>query len=190
MNFRPTKITKFFPNESPGSYRFFPSPMKKDIPEQEQNVVSNVVPKVSISSFDHFPIALATHYTSAKSTIDYCLYFSNLNSKTILNKLDHIEDPILGELLALQECLQYIVYYPLLFQKINKQRLIIYTNSKQMINLFKPDSEFLNNNEYSKLYFKLQDLVKCIKHISIEYQTENQYPISHANKILSINHTI
>jgi hypothetical protein len=192
MNFRPTKITKFFPNESSTNH-FFPPTIrikkeKKDGEEVKEEREMTEPPKTPapISSFDQFSIALATRHSNSNNTVHYCIYFGNSGSKTITNTIKDTDDPVSADLQALLECLQYIVYYPTLFQKINRQKIVIYTNSENITKVFKPTSDFLSNNVYSKLYFKLQSLIKCIKHISIQIQKTSDYPISHAINVLSI----
>ncbi len=188
MNFRPSKITKFFPIESSNDpLRFFPKAKKHSDPEEIIPAPPPSPPKISVSSFDHIPIALVTYYNSNTSTLYYSLYINNLRSNSIFSKINEMENGMIGDLNAFIECLQYIIYNPIFFQNINKQKIIIFTNSEIVSNIFKPFSNIISDNTYSKAYFKIQGLLKCIKNIFIEYQNVHQYPCSEAYKVLQLN---
>ncbi len=209
MNFRPTKITKFFPIESSTDpYRFFPnknnnnsinepindsisnptrttrSPTEKNTLEEE--VIKKETP-LNTSTTGAFPIALVTLFHPPTKTTFYCLYFNNLRNKCIFSKIDNMENPVLGDLNALIESLQYIIYNPLFYNSLNREKMILYTNSTIISNIFKPFSSLITDNIYSKAYFKIQGLLKCIKYISVELQDIHSYPCSEALKILKLN---
>ena len=191
MSFRPSKITKFFPIESSNDpYRFFPHKTKTISPvEQDEDIVesSSKPLQLNISQFDHLPIALVTFFDTNSKTLFYSFYMNNLKSKSIYSKIIDINNQILGDLYATIECLQYIIYNPSFFQTINKQKIIIYTNSLTISNIFKPFSTLITDNEYSKAYFKIQGLLKCIKNIFVEFKEVTEYPCSEAYKILKLN---
>ena len=188
MNFRPSKITKFFPIESSTDpYRFFPRANKQPQPEEVIPASQPSPPKLSVSTFDHIPIALVTFYDSSNTTLYYSLYINNLRNKSIFSKIIDIENQIIGDLQAFIECLQYIIYNPIFFQNINKQKIVIYTNSTNISNIFKPFSNLISDTQYSKAYFKIQGLLKCIKNIFIEFLDIHQYPCSEAYKLLKLN---
>ncbi len=193
MSFRPSKITKFFPIESSNDpYRFFPG-KKQAITNSSNEPQDDIVEptqtplQLSVSQFDQLPISLVTFYNSNDNTLYYSLYMNNLRSKSIFSKIININNQILGDLMATIESLQYIIYNPSFFQTLNKQKLVLYTNSLTISNIFKPFSSLLSDNDLSKAYFKIQGLLKCIKHITIEFRDVNQYPCSEAFKILQLN---
>ncbi len=188
MYLRPTKITKFFPKESTndplGFYGKTTSSTSTNSIQQEIITEEKDMPNKAYNSFDHFPIALVTQYIESKKSIDYCLFINNLKGKYIYKTIQDIQDETYGDLQCLFETLQYIVYHPSLFQIINKQKIVLYTNSGILSTIFTPNSSILQNNDYSKLYFKIQGLLKCIKQISIEQKDHSTYPVSEAIQYL------
>lgn len=181
MSFRPTKITKFFPVESSSDpLHFFPKTNTKEKIQQE--VVIREPPLAStLSSFDHFTIALVTQHTTSRTS--YSIYFTNSTKHSIVSKIENIENQVIGDLNALLECLKYLVYHPSFYQKINKQRIVIYTNSPTITSILRPNSTILSSN----LYFKIQGLLKCIKNVYFELQNIDQSPCLEALSLLSTN---
>lgn len=190
MSFRPSKITKFFPLESSSNpYRFFTKNVQRcdsnpNIQSCSEKVESVQPCAVSISQFDHFPIALVTLYEPNTQIIYYSLYINYLKSNSISNKIINIDNQVIGDLKVLIESLHYLVYNPNTFKTINRQKIGIYTNSITIANIFKPISSFIFNNDVSKAYFKIQALLKCIKHIFVEFKPSTEYPCSEAIKLL------
>ncbi len=179
---RATKITKYFKSENNDPLNFFPTKEQKNNTKTRLDTIKcqqtfgtaepelqiREIPKTSStynSSFDTVNLQLETKYYTCGSTIEYSLYFNNNSQLDIKGSINNVGTPINGDLMALHETLKYIVYHPNMSQKINKYKFNIYTNSKNICGIFKPDNNILASN----IYFKIQSLLKCIKNISIEY---------------------
>jgi hypothetical protein len=168
---RATKITKYFEYENKNLLNFFPVKQKKEKTNvhlnnhTENNIHTPSSPKVHSSSFDTVNIQLETKYYSCASTIEYFIYFNNNSQLDIKGSITSVGTPLNGDLMALHEALKYIVYHPNMSQKLNKYKFNMYTNSKNICSIFKPDISIIGTN----LYFKIQSLLQCIKNISIEY---------------------
>ena len=183
---KPTKISKYFEVESNNPLYYKPN---KNTQTEIKNTndtnrtlygsTSNSRISSTGSSFDIFNIHLVTLYQPSISTIAFALYFPNNNLLNISSKIENISNPIVGDLHALYQSLKYIVYHPSTFLKLNKYKFNISTNSNNIIGIYKPTSTLLESN----LYFKIQSLLNCIKHICIEYSdnTENAYNFLKAN---------
>jgi hypothetical protein len=173
---RATKITKYFQSENTEPLYFFPVKNKKS-----NNTTNNTDSELSTppsiknkepssfqnSSFDSVNIQLETKYYQIGSTLEYGVYFNNNTQLDIKGSITNVGGNIVGDLMALHEALKYIVYNPNLSQKLNKYKFNIYTNSKTIANIYKPDANYID----STVYFKIQSLLKCIKNISIEFWT-------------------
>jgi hypothetical protein len=172
---KPTKISKYFEVESnnPLYYRQGENTGKgsKSTSDTSRTLYGSAVKNMTYSSFDSFNIHLVTLYQPSISTISFAIYFPNNNSLNISSKIENISNPIAGDLHCLYAALKYIVYHPSTFLKLNKYKFYISTNSENITSIYKPSSALLQSN----LYFKIQSLLNCIKHVSIEYSdnTEN-----------------
>ena len=168
---RATKITKYFDCDNKNPLNFFPTKQKKEergVGLNNDTVRDTSIPKASSipsSSFDTVNIQLETKYYNIGSTIEYSIYFNNHSQLDIKGSVTNVGSNINGDLIALYETLKYIVYHPSISQKINKYKFNIYTHSKTIYNIYKLDISTLDSN----LYTKIQSLINCIKHISIEY---------------------
>jgi hypothetical protein len=130
---------------------------------QTTSSISNVSLN-NINSFDSINIQLETKYYQVGTTIEYELYFNNNSQLDIKGTITNVGNAIAGDLMALHEALKYIVYHPNMSQKLNRYKFNIYTNSKTILGIYKPDSSYMSSN----LYFKIQSLLKCIKNVSFE----------------------
>jgi hypothetical protein len=165
---RATKITKYFECENKNPLYYTPKKDKID----KNNTIDTEVPKITssptsistTSSFDSVNIQLETKYYQAGTAIEYGLYFNNNSQLDIKGTITNVSNAIVGDLMALHEVLKYIVYHPNMSQKLNKYKFNIYTNSKTILGIYKPDSSYMSSN----LYFKIQSLLKCIKSVSFE----------------------
>jgi hypothetical protein len=124
-----------------------------------------IASNISSSSFDTINIQLETKYYTCGSAVEYFIYFNNYSQMDIKGTITNVGTPINGDLMALYEALKYIVYHPNMSQKLNKYKFNIYTNSNNISNIIKPDSNIIETN----IYIKIQSLLRCVKNISIEY---------------------
>jgi hypothetical protein len=178
MKSRTTKITKYFtvePKDDP--YYFFKKP-NGIIPNSSNSNIEQLekplnTPSNNKYSSDYTPIYLITTYNSHEIKTKYNFELTNNSSSNFQGTIESVSDETDGDLKALYECLKYLVYNPNLTQKMNREKLLLITNSQTISNIFKPNSNLITHNEYSKLYFKIQSLLKCIKNISIEYLVIN-----------------
>lgn len=167
---RATKITKYFDYNNKNPLNFFPTRKTKEDPQinnstPSKNSNNSTISRPYVSSFDTINIQLETKYYNIGSTIEYSIYFNNHSQLDIKGSVTNVGSNINGDLIALHETLKYIVYHPSISQKINKYKFNIYTHSKTISNIYKLDISKLDSN----LYTKIQSLINCIKHISIEY---------------------
>jgi hypothetical protein len=164
---RATKITKYFDYNNKNPLNFFPTRKTKEDPQINNSRLSknSTIIRPYVSSFDTINIQLETKYYNIGSTIEYSIYFNNHSQLDIKGSVTNVGSNINGDLIALHETLKYIVYHPSISQKINKYKFNIYTHSKTISNIYKLDISKLDSN----LYTKIQSLINCIKHISIEY---------------------
>lgn len=167
---RATKITKYFDYNNKNPLNFFPTRKTKEDPQINNSTISknsnnSTISRPYVSSFDTINIQLETKYYNIGSTIEYSIYFNNHSQLDIKGSVTNVGSNINGDLIALHETLKYIVYHPSISQKINKYKFNIYTHSKTISNIYKLDISKLDSN----LYTKIQSLINCIKHISIEY---------------------
>jgi hypothetical protein len=167
---RATKITKYFDYNNKNPLNFFPNRKTKEDPQinnstPSKNSNNSTISRPYVSSFDTINIQLETKYYNIGSTIEYSIYFNNHSQLDIKGSVTNVGSNINGDLIALHETLKYIVYHPSISQKINKYKFNIYTHSKTISNIYKLDISKLDSN----LYTKIQSLINCIKHISIEY---------------------
>lgn len=167
---RATKITKYFDYNNKNPLNFFPTRKTKEDPQINNSTISknsnnSTISRPYVSSFDTINIQLETKYYNIGSTIEYSIYFNNHSQLDIKGSVTNVGSNINGDLIALHETLKYIVYHPSISQKINKYKFNIYTHSKTIYNIYKLDISTLDSN----LYTKIQSLINCIKHISIEY---------------------
>jgi hypothetical protein len=180
---KPTKISKYFEVESNNPLYYRPGENiqngSKNTSDTSRTLYGSVVKNTISSSFDTFNIHLVTLYQPSISTISFALYFPNNNSLNISSKIENISNPIVGDLHCLYQSLKYVVYHPSTFLKLNKHKFIITTNSENITSIYKPSAALLESN----LYFKIQSLLNCIKHVSIEYSenTEGAYNFLKAN---------
>ena len=182
---RATKITKYFECENKSPLYYIPKnnscknnsckneKINTDISKTTSNSNNSSICNNSstssislnnINSFDSINIQLETKYYQLGTTIEYELYFNNNSQLDIKGTITNVGNAIAGELMALHEVLKYIVYHPNMSQKLNRYKFNIYTNSKTILNIYKPDSSYMSSN----LYFKIQSLLKCIKNVSFE----------------------
>jgi hypothetical protein len=171
---RATKITKYFKCENKDPLNFFPTKEKREDrriyldtntntnTNTKNNSLDRTIPS---SSFDTVNVQLETKYYTCGSVIEYSVFFNNNSQLDIKGSINNVDTPLNGDLMALHEALKYIVYHPNMSQKLNRYKFNIYTNSKNICGIFKPDYNILGSN----IYFKIQSLLKCIKNISIEY---------------------
>jgi hypothetical protein len=191
---RATKITKYFECENKSPLYYIPKinsckinsckdnsckndKINTDVPKTTSSISSSTVTSSissstvtsSISSnvsnsFDSINIQLETKYYQVGTTIEYELYFNNNSQLDIKGTITNVGNAIAGDLMVLHEILKYIVYHPNMSQKLNRYKFNIYTNSKTILGIYKPDSSYMSSN----LYFKIQSLLKCIKNVSFE----------------------
>jgi hypothetical protein len=164
---RATKITKYFECENKSPLYYIPTKSTCKNEKIDADISSPTISSTisqSTSSFDSINIQLETVYYQAGTTIEYGLYFNNNSQLDIKGTITNVGNSIVGDLMALHEVLKYIVYHPNMSQKLNKYKFNIYTNSKTIVGIYKPDSSYMSTN----LYFKIQSLLKCIKNVSIE----------------------
>ena len=160
---RATKITKYFQVDRADPLFFLPSSTP---PIQSTLSISPTVSSPVHNAFSTLSIHFVTIYQPSNQTIYYGLIFPNYHRYDILSSIEKCENSIIAELKALLQALQYVVYHPSLFQKINKYKLVFSTNSKFIHSITKPD-QIVHQN--SSIYFKIQSLLKCIKQFHIEY---------------------
>lgn len=168
---RATKITKYFECENKNPLYYTPKnnsyKNEKIDTSASKTTITSTSSSTNISTsnlFDSINIQLETKYYQAGATIEYGLYFNNNIQLDIKGTVTNVGNAIVGDLMALHEVLKYIVYHPNMSQKLNKYKFNIYTNSKTIVGIYKPDSSYMSSN----LYFKIQSLLKCIKNVSIE----------------------
>jgi hypothetical protein len=172
---RATKITKYFECENKNPLYYTPknnsyknekidTGASKTTSSSTSSSPNNLISSSTNNSFDSINIQLETKYYQAGATIEYGLYFNNNCQLDIKGTITNVGNAIVGDLMALNEVLKYIVYHPNISQKLNKYKFNIYTNSKTIVSVYKPDSSYMSSN----LYFKIQSLLKCIKNVSIE----------------------
>jgi len=165
------------PKDDP--YYFFKRPNSVAPIEQINNIEIDVKADKPIDSnkskysSDYTPVYLITNYNSHEVKTTYNFELTNNSSSNFQGSIENVSDETDGDLKALHEALKYLVYNPNLTQKTNREKLLLITNSQTISNIFKPNSNLITHNEYSKLYFKIQSLFKCIKNISIEYIVTN-----------------
>jgi hypothetical protein len=180
---KPTKISKYFEVESNNPLYYKPGENtekgSKSTSGTSRTLYGSSIRNTTYSSFDTFNIHLLTLYQPSISTISFVVYFPNNNALNISSKIENISNPIVGDLHALYQSLKYIVYHPSTFLKLNKYKFIITTNSNNITSIYKPSISLLESN----LYFKIQSLLNCIKHLSIEYSDN----IENANNYLKAN---
>ena len=180
---KPTKISKYFEVESNNPLYYRPSENTqtetKHTSDTSRTLYGSNIKNTTYSSFDTFNIHLVTLYQPSISTISFAVYFPNNNALNISSKIENISNPIVGDLHCLYASLKYIVYHPSTYLKLNKYKFYISTNSENITSIYKPSAALLESN----LYFKIQSLLNCIKHVSIEYSenTENAYNFLKAN---------
>jgi hypothetical protein len=166
------------PKEDP--YYFFKKPNSvAPFPLDNSEIHDSKVKSISVEpdrskySSDYIPVYLITNYNSHEVKTTYNFELTNNSSSNFQGSIENVSDETDGDLKALHEALKYLVYNPNLTQKTNREKLLLITNSQTISNIFKPNSNLITHNEYSKLYFKIQSLFKCIKNISIEYIVTN-----------------
>jgi hypothetical protein len=163
---RATKITKYFQVEQTDPLFFFPEKSSSSPPIQPASLVTPTPPSPVSYDLSTISIHFVTIYQPSNQTIWYGLIFPNYHRYDIFSTIEKCENPIFAELKALLQALQYVVYHPNLFQKINKYKLLFSTNSQFIPSITKPDQTV---HQYSSIYFKIQSLLKCIKQFHIEY---------------------
>jgi hypothetical protein len=164
---RATKITKYFECENKSPLYYIPKNnnyKNEKIDTDVSKTTSSSTSSSTSNSFDSINIQLETKYYQVGTTIEYGLYFNNNSQLDIKGTMTNVGNAIVGDLMVLHEVLKYIVYHPNMSQKLNKYKFNIYTNSKTIVGIYKPDSSYMSSN----LYFKIQSLLKCIKNVSIE----------------------
>ena len=183
---KPTKISKYFEVESNNPLYYRPDENTGNETKStsgtsgtSRTLYGSDIRNTTSSSFDTFNIHLVTLYQPSISTISFAVYFPNNNALNISSKIEHISNPIVGDLHCLYASLKYIVYHPSTFLKLNKYKFIITTNSNNITSIYRPSTALLESN----LYFKIQSLLNCIKHLSIEYSDN----IENANNYLKAN---
>lgn len=164
---RATKINKYFEvitllKKNPLDVRTF---LTESPPETVQ-LPSPLPIENTISTFDTLSIHLVTLYIPSNQTTVFALYFPNTSRYNVCSEIKNINHPVLGDLHALYQSLKYIIYHPNLFEKINKYNFILSTTSDTVLNVHMPNAHTLQN---SKVYFKIQSLIKCIKQFHIEH---------------------
>jgi hypothetical protein len=181
---KPTKISKYFEVESnnPLYYNSNKNSQSetKSTSTTSRTLYGSAIKNTTYSSFDTFNIHLVTLYQPSISTISFAVYFPNNNALNISSKIENISNPIVGDLHALYQSLKYIVYHPSTFLKLNKYKFNITTNSENITSIYRPSAALLESN----LYFKIQSLLNCIKHVSIEY---SDTLLENANNLLKTN---
>lgn len=159
---RATKITKYFQVDRADPLFFYPEKDSSTSPIVTAPVVSN---PVTPNGFDIFSVHLVTMYQPSIQTLSYGLIFPNRHQYDIFSQIDKCETSNIGELKALLKALQYIVYHPSLFQKLNKYKIVISTTSEYVSSIITPEKA----NHSIPIYFKIQSLLQCIKQFNIEY---------------------
>ena len=163
---RATKITKYFEVQQNKGFNFFPEKDKGVVVRDEPITTSRTLVKEPIggSIFDTLTVKLNTHYYISAQKTNYTLEFINRNGLNTSSDIENVLSPVVGDLNALYQALKYIVYHPTVCHKLNKYKFIIYTNSEYILGIYSPSRELME----STLFFKIQSLLNCIKHISIE----------------------
>ena len=163
---RATKITKYFQVDRADPLFFLPEKISSSPSIQPTPSISPVVPSPVHDAFSTLSIHFVTIYQPSNQTISYGLIFPNYHRYDAFCTIEKCDNPIVAELKALLQALQYVVYHPSLFQKINKYKLLFSTNSKFIPSITKPDQTI---HQHSSIYFKIQSLLQCIKQFHIEY---------------------
>ena len=167
---RATKINKYF--EVITSLKKNPLDVRTFLTESPPEIVPEPLPlpiekiENTISTFDTLSIHLVTLYIPSNQSTVFALYFPNTPRYNVSSEIKNINHHVLGDLQALYQSLKYIIYHPNLFEKINKYNFILSTTSDSIFNVHIPNQYTLQN---SKLYFKIQSLIKCIKQFHIEH---------------------
>jgi hypothetical protein len=164
---RATKISKYF--EVSTSLTKNPLDVRTFLTESPPETIPQPLPlpiENTISTFDTLSIHLVTLYQPSNQSTLFALYFPNTPRYNVSSEIKNINHRALGDLQALYQSLKYIIYHPNLFEKINKYNFILSTTSDTVLNVHIPNADSLQN---SKLYFKIQSLIKCIKQFHIEH---------------------
>jgi hypothetical protein len=162
-----TKLTKYFQVNKKDPLFFFPE-KDSSVPPIINEVASASSPSNTHSAFDIFSVHLVTFYQECTQTMFYGLVFPSRHQYDIFSKIDKCESSQVGELKALLKSLQYIVYHPSLFQKLNKYKVVISTTSEYISTIITPEKINLS----IPIYFKIQSLLQCIKQFNIEHSNK------------------
>lgn len=172
------KITKYFITEPRDeNYGIF---KKSETPLPIQSQTTHIQ-QIQSPRENHYRIGLISKLYNNKTY--YCLYFPNSRSSNISSVIDNPQDEIQGDLEALHECLRYLVYNPNLYTKLNREKLLIITNSPTISSIFVSNFNSITNN---KLYFKIHTLLKYIKNISIEIGNINEFPLKESLEYIKV----
>lgn len=159
---RATKITKYFQVDRADPLFFYPEKESSVAPVINHPVVPA---PITPNAFDTFSVHLVTIYQPSNQTLSYGLLFPSRHQYDIFSQIDKCENSHIGELKALLKSLQYIVYHPSLFQKLNKYKVVISTTSEYIPSIITPEKVNLS----IPIYFKIQSLLQCIKQFNIEH---------------------
>jgi hypothetical protein len=130
---RATKITKYFQVDHTNPLFFFPEKSSSAPPIQPTPLIFPVVSSPVHNAFSTLSIHFLTIYQPSNQTILYGLIFPNYHRYDLFSTIEKCENPIVAELKALLQALQYVVYHPSLFQKINNGNKIINAHTKYFV---------------------------------------------------------